>query len=44
VILGGQWHWGGRGTEFGGFDIDGAVDGQLVQPADQVYLWLSYYF
>jgi hypothetical protein len=44
LILGGQWHWGGRGTEFGGFDIDGAVDAKLVQPADQVYLWLSYYF
>lgn len=44
LILGGQWHWGGRGTEFGGFELDGTDDGRRLRPADQVYLWLSYYF
>jgi hypothetical protein len=44
AIIGGQWHWGARGSEFGGFDLDGSGGGRLVAPSDQVYLWLSYYF
>jgi hypothetical protein len=44
LIFGGQWHWGGQGTEFGGFSIDEADGRHLLRPADQVYLWLSFYF
>jgi hypothetical protein len=44
LILGGQWHWGGRGTEFGGFYIDDVDGRRLLRPGDQVYLWISYYF
>ncbi len=44
AILGGQWHWGGQGSEFGGYDVD-TLGSRLRQiPADQIYLWLSYYF
>jgi hypothetical protein len=44
AIIGGQWHWGARGSEFGGYDIGGPDAERLVAPADQVYLWVSYYF
>ncbi|MEJ2640425.1 MAG: hypothetical protein P8010_12695 [Desulfosarcinaceae bacterium] len=44
LILGGQWQWGGRGTEFGGFSIDDVDGRRLLRPGDQVYLWISYYF
>jgi hypothetical protein len=44
AIIGGQWHWGARGSEFGGFGLDGSGEGLLAAPTDQVYLWLSYYF
>ncbi|MDJ0783642.1 MAG: hypothetical protein QNJ22_16825 [Desulfosarcinaceae bacterium] len=44
MILGGQWHWGARGSEFGGFTVDSPVDPQRLAPADRLYLWLSRYF
>jgi hypothetical protein len=44
LIFGGQWYWGRQGTEFGGFDIDGATGERLLRPAAQGYLWLSFYF
>jgi len=44
AILGAQWHWGGSGSEFGGYKV--AVDGVEITaaPADRVYLWLTYYY
>jgi hypothetical protein len=44
LIAGASLYRGGGDTEFGGFYAD--VDGTRVkvEPADGVYLWLSYYF
>jgi hypothetical protein len=44
AILGAQWHWGRRGSEFGGYPV--TVDGIAITaaPADRVYLWLTYYY
>jgi hypothetical protein len=44
LIAGASLYRGGGDTEFGGFYAD--VDGTRVKvgPADDVYLWLSYYF
>ena len=44
LIVGGQWHWGKDGTEFGGYDVD--LDGIdiSIAPNDQAYVWLTYYF
>jgi hypothetical protein len=44
VIVGGQWNWGGDGSEFGGYDLSGPHGDLLITPADRVYLWVSYYF
>ena len=44
LILGAQWHWGGEGTEFGGFDVDAAGTSFNSVPNEQAYLWLTYYF
>lgn len=44
AILGGQWHWGERGSEFGGYDLGPARTGPHLAPADQIYLWVSFYF
>jgi hypothetical protein len=44
IIAGLQWHWGGQGSEYGGYDL--TVDGTTVNvsPADRAYLWLTCYF
>jgi len=44
IIAGVQWHWGGQGSEYGGYDL--TVDGTTVHvsPANRAYLWLTYYF
>jgi hypothetical protein len=44
AILGAQWHWGGNGSEFGGYKV--AMDGIEITaaPADRAYLWLTYYY
>jgi hypothetical protein len=44
LILGAQWHWGGDESEFGGFDAATADALARVAPADQAYLWLTYYY
>lgn len=44
VILGAQWHWGGDGSEFGGYDVSAAGSTVKVAPADRIFLWLTYYF
>lgn len=44
VILGVQWHWGGSDSEFGGYDVTAGDTGVTIAPADQLYLWLTWYF
>jgi hypothetical protein len=44
LIAGAALHWGGHGTEYGGFDTTAAGRTVAVAPADQLYLWLSYNF
>jgi len=42
LMLGATLYAGGPGTEYGGFDLPGA-DFQIV-PADNAYVWLTWYF
>ncbi|MFC1454061.1 hypothetical protein ACFLQL_02650 [Verrucomicrobiota bacterium] len=42
MTLGGNIYYGREGTEYGGFPIPGTD--LLNQPADNVFLWLAYYF
>ncbi len=42
ITLGGNIYYGGRGTEYGGYKIQGT--GFLNKPSDSAYLWLTYYF
>jgi hypothetical protein len=44
IIGGVQWHWGGQGSEYGGYDITVDDTTVNVSPADRAYLWLTYYF
>lgn len=44
LILGGQWYWGGRGSEFGGYRVAPYGERLLLAPADRLYLWLSFFF
>ena len=44
AILGGQWHWGGHGSEFGGYETAMAGPSFTLAPADQLYIWLTYHF
>jgi hypothetical protein len=42
VLLGTTVYWGSSGTEFGGIEIPGTV--YTAGSANDVFLWLSYYF
>ena len=42
VILGADLYTGGENTEFGGFFSDAM--GMEIQPADVVYVWITWYF
>jgi len=42
LTLGGNIYYGREGTEYGGFPIPGTD--LLNKPADNVFLWLAYYF
>jgi hypothetical protein len=44
AILGAQWCWGGRDTEFGGYEVAAGALEFTVAPSERVYLWLTYYF
>ena len=44
AIFGAQWHWGGCGSEYGGYEVATAETTVRLAPADRVYLWLTYYF
>lgn len=44
VLLGAQWHWGGGGTEYGGFSTSLAGRKLTIVPQDQIYMWLTYSF
>jgi hypothetical protein len=44
IIVGGQWHWGAADSEFGGFDVTAQGVAFNAAPADQLYLWATYYF
>jgi hypothetical protein len=42
VTVGGEVSYGRKGTEFGGFTLPGT--GQELEPANRVFLWLTYFF
>jgi hypothetical protein len=42
LTFGGNIYWGSKDTEFGGFKIPGLP--LSTNPADKVFVWLSYYF
>ncbi len=42
ILLGGNFFWGPRGSEFGGIEIAGTDF--TTRAADSVFAWLSYYF
>jgi len=44
AIFGAQWHWGGGGSEYGGYEVTAAGTTVCVAPADRIYFWLTYYF
>lgn len=44
LILGAEFGWGGDPSEFGGFDVPVGATRVKVAPANNRYLWLTYYF
>ncbi len=44
IIVGAQWHWGGHGSEYGGYDVTSDGTTVKVSPTDRAYMWLTYYF
>ncbi|MCP4114157.1 MAG: hypothetical protein GY737_01925 [Desulfobacteraceae bacterium] len=43
VTLGGAFHYGARGTEFGGFPLPMVNDG-IFSPGDSLYFWVTRFF
>jgi hypothetical protein len=41
IILGAQWNWGARGTEYGGYDMDLTGCEVSVVPFNRVHLWVT---
>ncbi len=44
LIVGAEFGWGGDDSEFGGFDTTAGNTTVKVAPANNRYLWLTYYF